>query len=290
MKNLVLITILVAGSAASQNLTREQKELDFRYMAALYNAWYAPLDWKKELLHFDALDIQPWLQRVAATASDLEFYDVCVDYVASLQDTHAGFILPSDFVATLGFSTDIFDGVVLIDSINRTALPVRDFPFAVGDEVVSVDGVNAAELISRFVKYSPQGNPRSARRLAAARISVRPQSRMPFAPQVGDSAPPAEWGPRDVFHTLDEDGHAAYSGTRSFTEGGHETENGSLCPRLHAGTRKPPSFWCVGGRPPLWSVELWIAQPDLSGGNGTELHAATRWSQRRFLLLRRVPA
>jgi hypothetical protein len=188
MKNLVLITILVAGSAASQNLTREQKELDFRYMAALYNAWYAPLDWKKELLHFDALDIQPWLQRVAATASDLEFYDVCVDYVASLQDTHAGFILPSDFVATLGFSTDIFDGVVLIDSINRTALPVRDFPFAVGDEVVSVDGVNAAELISRFVKYSPQGNPRSARRLAAARISVRPQSRMPFAPQVGDSA------------------------------------------------------------------------------------------------------
>ena len=100
----------------------------------------------------------------------LDFYEVCSDSVASFEDTHSGFSLPSDFVARLGFTVDIFDGAVLIDSLNRTMLPVRDFPFVAGDEVVSVDGVNVENLIQQFIKYAPQGNIRAARRLAAARI------------------------------------------------------------------------------------------------------------------------
>ena len=187
MKRALLIALCVASGLAGQNLTKEQKEVDFRYMVALYNSLYAPLDWKKELFKVDALDATPWLERVAATQTDLDFYEVCVDYVASLQDTHSSFTLPSDFVARLGFTTDIFDGLVLIDSITRATLPVAAFPFGVGDEVVSVDGVAAEELIQRFIKYSPQGNPRSARRQAAARIPTRAQSRMPHAPDVGES-------------------------------------------------------------------------------------------------------
>lgn len=185
---IAIITLLGAGLAAGQNLTQQQKELDFRYLVSVYNSSYAPMDWKKELFKFDALDIKPWLERVAATRTDLEFFEVCSDYVASLQDTHSGFNLPSDFVARLGFTTDIFDGVVLIDSITRSMLPLSEYAFAVGDEVVSVDGVDAGTLIERFMKYSPQGNPRAARRQAAARIPTRAQSRMPHAPEVGERA------------------------------------------------------------------------------------------------------
>ena len=122
MKTLILSLILISASSAvhAQNLTPAQKEADFRYLASMYSTYYAPIDWKKQLFNFDALAIQPWLDRVAQTKTDLDFYEVCVAYVAGLNDTHDSFSLPSDFVARLGFTTDVYDGVLLIDSINRT--------------------------------------------------------------------------------------------------------------------------------------------------------------------------
>jgi C-terminal processing protease CtpA/Prc len=125
---------------------------------------------------------------VAGTKDDLDFYEVCVDYIASLNDSHIAFILPSNFAATLGFTVDIYDGKVLIDSISRTRLPASTYEFQVGDEVVAVDGKNAEDLIREFSKYVPASNERSNRRRAAARIVSRVQSRMPHAPDVGESA------------------------------------------------------------------------------------------------------
>src|SRR6185295_938504 len=131
---------------------------------------------------------KPWLDRVARTTTDLDFYELCVEYVASLNDTHDSFSLPSDFIARLGFTVDIYDGVLLIDSLNRTTLPASTYPFAIGDELVSVDGVAVGQLLQDFSKYAPQGNPVSTRRLAAARITIRPQSVMPHASDLGATA------------------------------------------------------------------------------------------------------
>lgn len=188
MRKLIAVLILLAGSAAGQNLTREQKESDFRNLVDTMNNWYAPADWKKQLFGFDALDLKPWLEKVALTRTDLDFYELCVDYIAALKDTHSSYSLPSDFSARLGITVDLFDGKVLIDSIDRSLLPVAAYPFVVGDEVVSVDGESALDLTERFMKYSPQGNDRASRRLAASRIPTRAQSRMPHAPEVGEQA------------------------------------------------------------------------------------------------------
>ncbi|MBI3680064.1 MAG: PDZ domain-containing protein [Acidobacteria bacterium] len=185
---LLLLVSIGACEPAFGQLTREQKEADFRFLAGLYSKNYAPLDWKKTLFGFDALAIGPWIERVRTTRDDLEFYDLSVDYVASLRDTHDAFSLPSDFLASLGIGVDLYDGRVLIDSINRTRLPAARFPFDIGDEVVSVDGVPVEELIRQFSKYAVQGNDRSTRRRAAARIATRPQSRMPYAPRLANTA------------------------------------------------------------------------------------------------------
>ena len=186
MKTLILSLILISASSAvqAQNLTPAQKEADFRYLASMYSTYYAPIDWKKQLFNFDVLAIQPWLDRVAQTNTDLDFYEVCVAYVASLHDTHDSFSLPSDFVARLGFTTDLYDGVLLIDSLNRTTLPVKDYPFTTGDRLLSVDGRDALLLLQDFAVYAPWGNPSAAKRLAAARITIRPQSVMPHATDV----------------------------------------------------------------------------------------------------------
>lgn len=192
MKNNRILRIaalaLISAAAGMAQLTPEQKEADFNVLASLYAKHYAPYEWKKQAFGFDMLRTGSWLERVRQSKSDLDFYEICVEYVASLRDTHDSFALPSDFVASLSIGLDIYDGKVLIETINRTRLPAARFPFAVGDELVSVDGVEAAKLLEDFAKYAIQGNPRSTRRLAAARISVRPQSRMPHAPDLGDSA------------------------------------------------------------------------------------------------------
>lgn len=179
---------LTPTDAPSQNLTPSQKESDFRYLASLYATYYAPYEWKKQLLGFDVLSIQPWLDRVAATTTDLDFYEVLVAYVASLNDTHDHFTLPSDFVARLAITADVYDGKVLIETINRAQLPLATYPFEVGDEIVSVDGKSVEQLLSDFAKYAAYANPISTRRLAATRIISRVQSLMPHAPDVGDSA------------------------------------------------------------------------------------------------------
>src|SRR5215831_6797837 len=156
MKTIILSLILISAVPVghTQNLTPAQKEADFRYLASLYSTYYAPIDWKKQLFNFDALAIQPWIDRVAHTNTDLDFYEVCVAYVASLHDTHDQFSLPSDFVARLGFTTDVYDGVLLIDSLNRTLLPAKDYPFTTGDRLLSVDGRDADMLLQDFAVYA----------------------------------------------------------------------------------------------------------------------------------------
>ncbi|MEO8367925.1 MAG: S41 family peptidase [Candidatus Solibacter sp.] len=190
MKPLILSLILISASSAvhAQNLTAAQKEADFRYLASTYSTYYAPVDWKKQLLNVDVLDIKPWLEKVNQTKTDLDFYEVCVAYVAALKDTHSSFSLPSDFVARLGFTTDVYDGVLLIDSLNRTLLPVKDYPFTFGDRLISIDGRDAQMLLQDVAIYAQVANPIAAKRLAAARITIRPQSLMPHATDVNGTS------------------------------------------------------------------------------------------------------
>jgi hypothetical protein len=190
MKKLIISLILGAActTAWAQHLTPAQKESDFRFLASLYATYYGPYEWKKQLLGFDALNIKPWLDKVAATTTDLDFYEVCVAYVASLNDTHDSFSLPSDFVARFPITVDVYDGKVLIETINRALLPASTYPFAVGDELVSIDGKDMEQLLMDNAKYAAWENPISTRRLAATRSISRVQSLQPHAPDVGDSA------------------------------------------------------------------------------------------------------
>lgn len=188
MRPLRLLVVVASAALAPAQLTTEQKLNDFRHLAGLYAKQYAPYEWKRELFGFDALNIGAWLERASRTGDDLEFYDLCVEYVASLRDTHAVYSLPSNFTATLNFTVDIYDGKALIDSINRTRLRPAEYPFETGDELVSVDGKPVEQLLDELANYAVQANARSTRRRAASRIVTRPQNRMPRAPQVGESA------------------------------------------------------------------------------------------------------
>ena len=76
-------------------------------------------------------------------------------------------------------SLDIYDGKVLIDGINRALLPLAQFPFGIGDEIVSFDGQPVQQAIQSLRKYAVAANQRSTDRIAAARLVSRSQQIMP---------------------------------------------------------------------------------------------------------------
>ena len=158
--------VLTAAGLLAQ-LTPEQKSIDLQTIASVYAKQYAAYEWKRDNLGFDLFDLRPWLERARLTRTDLEYLDLVAEYIAKLQDIHSYYIANSDFVADLGLYTDIFDGKVLIERIDRTLLPASRFDFAVGDEIVQFDGKPVEEALQAIAKLSSFGNSRSTQRWAA---------------------------------------------------------------------------------------------------------------------------
>jgi hypothetical protein len=92
-----------------------------------------------------------------------------------LEDTHSSYTAPGTASADLSFSVDIYDGKVLIESIDHLRLPVAEYPFAIGDEFVSADERTAQELIGCLARFREVGNPTATRRLAAECITYIPR-------------------------------------------------------------------------------------------------------------------
>ena len=184
---MLLFAILWSGTLFAQ-LTPEQRVLDFQHLAAFFAKRYAPAEWKKQALRFDVLNLKPWLERAQAVKDDLGFFELQAQYVAQLNDIHTAFQMNSTFAASLGITVDIYDGKVLIDSISRRSLPEDEYPFEIGDELVSLDGKTAEEWITFISGFRQRANPSNTRRVAAGQITARSQTVFPRAIEIGDSA------------------------------------------------------------------------------------------------------
>jgi Peptidase family S41/PDZ domain len=191
MRRVVLAAMLLATSVAAPTaqdaLTTNQRDADLGQLASMFAKNYAPYEWKRDVIGFDLYRVTPWLQRVHH-ADDLDFEEALIEYLASLNDAHSGVVFRSNFSASLPFTVDIYDGRVLIDSVNRTLLPAAQFPFDVGDELLALDGQPSQTLIASFGKYGIAANPRSTARVAASLITSRSQQLMPHAPEVAATA------------------------------------------------------------------------------------------------------
>jgi hypothetical protein len=195
----VLVFLVVLPGPVCAQLTSDQRLLDFQNLAALFAKRYAPADWKRQAVNFDVSNLKPWLDRVSAAKDDLEFYEIEAEYVGNLQDTHTGFQNSSSFVARLGAGpitggiligmlVDVYDGKVLFDYISRTLFPIATYPFVVGDELVSVDGVSSEDWINRLSVWRRYGNPATTRRFASQSLVTRSQAVFPRAVETGNSS------------------------------------------------------------------------------------------------------
>ncbi len=189
-KTILALAFCLLPQFLMADLTIDQKLADFQQLAGLYAKNYGPYQWKRDVIGFDLYNVQPWIDQIRQSKTDLDYYDICIKYVASLQDSHDEFTIDSDFQAYLGFDADIYDGAVLIDGISRSYLPSSKYPFQVGDEIVSIDGMSAQDFITKLIPYSVNGSANSStrRRLAAGNISFRYQGWYIRAHEIGDNA------------------------------------------------------------------------------------------------------
>lgn len=188
-KKIAAVALFCLCPTAFADLTTDQKLNDFTQLAALYARNYGPYEAKRDFFGFDLYQIQPWLDQVRASKSDLEFFDICVKYVAGLRDSHDEFTIRSSYEAYLPISVGIYDGRVLIDSIDRKFLPSAAYPFRVGDELVSLDGKSMQDWIQELDPYTVNGasNAVSRARIAANLAVDRYQAWWPTSPlSIGD--------------------------------------------------------------------------------------------------------
>lgn len=178
---IAIVSIVLASTSLFGALTEAQRVQDFQSLAGLYAKSYGPANWKIVALGVNPFETAPWLKRVRAAKSDLEHAQILVEYGASLQDTHTAVTMRSNFVADLGFYCDLYDNKVMIDIVDRSLLPTRDYPFVSGDEFVSLDGKPAIDVARDLQKLVGWGNPRAMLRWAIQNITFRFQADHPFA-------------------------------------------------------------------------------------------------------------
>lgn len=165
--------------------TKEMRVADAQTIIGLFERNYAPRDWKQESLgvSFEEMS-KAFLEAAAKDMEDEAFYGLIAQYLSAFDDSHIGYYFPSTALAYLSISTDYIDGKVIITHVDADASD----RVAVGNEIIEVDGVSIKEVLKNNLKYIGEGNPATALRFAASRISFKPQSQFPILPDDAGTA------------------------------------------------------------------------------------------------------
>lgn len=178
-KSLVLATT-AAMSLSSHALTKQQALADFNQLNYRIESGYGPYEYKQKI----GIDLKALKEKYARqieqgdlTSSQLHY--LLIKYVAEFRDGHFGARIPTPHVKSVPVVTELVDGKVLIDTIDRTKLSVSVFPFEKGDEVISVDGKPMADFLNEYMAYVSSGTKLSQMHTAAFLVFYRPGRMLP---------------------------------------------------------------------------------------------------------------
>lgn len=179
-RNTLLIVVysilfaLVVMQAQARPLTTEQRLQDFRQLVSLMAAEYGPLDYKKNqgIADLSVLS-QKYESEILQSKSNQEFYNIIFRFVASFQDGHYVVRVPTTRTFSVPFQADLIQGKALITFIDQEKIKAIKFPFALGDEIVSVNGKNIEDYIQSMLPFIGTGNPKSARSYAIWSLTAR---------------------------------------------------------------------------------------------------------------------
>ena len=166
--SILLASTMSATYSYAKNLTTTEKLADFQQLNLIIESSYAPLKYKEQTQNILVNELKnTYAQKIEKTQTNFEFYQEMIKYVSEYHDGHFGVTVPSDYRSDIAINTDLVNGKALIGDIDRAKLSETDFPFAKGDEVISIDQQPVLNIIADLSLRLGSGYSLSEQRTAA---------------------------------------------------------------------------------------------------------------------------
>ena len=195
MKSLFVVSSLMAltalGSFAQADTLAPSSLSDdlvgnLYLMKSVYRAEYAPAQWKQSYANYN-LDTQFDAAVSAAQANpnltQANAREILKNFIYAMKDYHTSIRFVSTEDASLAFSVKGTADRFFIMYIDRTKLSEAAFPFHVGDELVTFDGVPAAQAVAAVQAEIPANVPATDKALAEIYLTHRAGARGYVVPQ-----------------------------------------------------------------------------------------------------------
>lgn len=181
--SIVLLSLNPAQSSEARTKS-SRLQSDFRgqvidtlhLMRSVYEAQYAPSEWKRK---FTQWDLQSTYETALSEARKIAPGDaaaarnVLKNFVYSMRDYHVSIRFFGTGSAQLPFSVRSAEGKVFIAFIDRRKLPTSVFPFEVGDELIAMGGEPVQKLITELQSEFIENVALTDRSMAENRLTHR---------------------------------------------------------------------------------------------------------------------
>jgi hypothetical protein len=176
---LLLSVLALSGAHASENdpgLSLALKEA-LTGMKSVYDATYAPTKWKESQYHWslnaEFAKAQAAIETRGTALNVKDAREIAKNFVLSTRDYHVSIAFQSTELANLPFSVRSAEGKYFIVYINKEKLGETIFPFNVGDELVSFDGMPTADAVKKVQAEIPSNIPTTDFALAELNLTNR---------------------------------------------------------------------------------------------------------------------
>jgi hypothetical protein len=155
----LILLLTLAPALPARDLTAAERLADFDQLVSTMRSTYGVLEYKKQVMGID-LDqvVAQYRPQIEAAPNDERFYALVNMFSAEFKDGHFGLSNPSNRRARLGFGCVRAEDKAVILWIDRQTLTPDVFPFAIGDELVALDGRPAARILEELIRMGGQGN------------------------------------------------------------------------------------------------------------------------------------
>lgn len=187
LKRTLMMLTLAAMTTSTFATTKLQKRM-IRFVdsiADVYDSMYAPALWKKEFANWtmDA-ELAKAKERILAKNLSLsEYQKVVNDLVLSMKDFHVSVRFHATESSRLPFMIRGAQGRYFIVHIDKTKLSNTDFPFAVGDELVEMNGKRVDDIIKELKGNLGGNTSETDQALAEMSLTSRSAARAHIVPK-----------------------------------------------------------------------------------------------------------
>lgn len=173
-KILFFASIFIAISASAGTFVQDLNDALIG-MKSVYQAAYAPTEWKKKNFGYDLNEELAKAQAALAANPNPSVQDargILSRFIESTRDYHTSIIFVSTESASLPFQVSVSQDRYFLVYIDRTKLSEDAFPFQIGDELVAFDDKPVKETMDKLLSQITI-NVESTDRMMAARNLTR---------------------------------------------------------------------------------------------------------------------